>query len=301
MTKFQKIQKALGIIPFYSTIFIAIVTYIVLFKNKATMKYWLKYGIICSASIGIVYVINRYVMTGAHLFLNILVSGLILFLTNIFLVEMQIKIKESVIQSTPKSELINNTKKESNPLCCFIKKYKYQVIVCSIIVLIFLIVVIVSLRMISLYESRVIKDINGSEDYSLAVITQDQINDTHINDYHAVMVSSSYDGENSEVSDRKYKNSDYEQVNMSCKSFSGIKIFNATKTKSNSVTFEISSKVLSGNFAIMVFVDGVFYSDVTINSIEKITVNDSSDKTILIKIIGEDANIQVNVQRNFEK
>ena len=64
MTKFQKIQRISSIIPFWSTIFVAIFTMIKLKRQKASKKLWAYFILTFFVSGSIVYLLNTVIMTG---------------------------------------------------------------------------------------------------------------------------------------------------------------------------------------------------------------------------------------------
>lgn len=314
MSKFQKTQKWLSFIPYYSTLFIAIVTYVVMTKNKAKFKQWVKYSIICVLSVIAVYILNEYLMTGEHIVLNVIASGALLFLTNSFLIELQMKCLNSV-KTTDAEEKVNDENVSQNKtegyksnkpgsFSDFCKKHKIALIITSCIlatVLIFgLIIGLIVAKLVKSYNEDVIKDINGVSDYSLAVITQDKIDSIEYEKYFSFMSGYSFNGERSDIEDKRLREVDHTESSASAKSFNGVKMLNATKTESNVIEYEITSSVESGNFAIMIYIDDVYYSNVNINTTEKITLENISGKTVLIKIIGEDANMRVVAVRDIK-
>lgn len=322
MTKFQKIQKWLSLIPYHSTIFIAIVTYVVMAKNKAKFKQWVKYSIICVLSIVAVYILNEYIMTGKHMVLNFLASGALLFLTNTFLIELQIKCQNTVKTVEAEKNVNNevfdevvgavvsdnttniNEPKQRLTFSAFCKKHSIALSitagVLATVLILGLIIGLIFAKIEKSYRENVIKDINGESDYSLAVITKEQIDINKYGDYSSFNVGYSNDGKSSDIDDRQYREADYTRTSYRAKSFNGIRITNATKTESNVIEYEITSTVESGNFAIMIYIDDEYHSEVNINTTERITLENVSGKTVLIKIIGEDANMRVEVVREIK-
>ena len=315
MSNFQKIQKWLSLIPLYSTVFIVIVTYVVMAKNKAKFKQWVKCSIVCVLSVVVVYVLNTYLMTGEHPVLNVLASGVLLFLTNLYLIELQMKCQNTV--KTIKAEknvndeaVLDNTdnvyQTEQRPsFSAFCKKHKIALIITSSIlatVLVWgLIIGLIIAKVEKSYREDVIQDINGESDYSLAVITQEQIDSTKYDKYVSFNSGGSADGQKSDIKDNRLREVDRSRSSVRAKSFNGIRILSATKTEADTIAFEITSTVESGNFEIMIYIDDVYYSDVNINTTEKLTIENISGKTILIKIIGENANMRVEATRDIKK
>ncbi len=95
LTKFQKLQKWLSVIPFWSTFFITFVTMIVLKKEKAPGKLWFFFMLTFFISGIVVYLVNAFLMTGQHIILNLIVSGLLLAVTNFLFVDIQVMSKQA--------------------------------------------------------------------------------------------------------------------------------------------------------------------------------------------------------------
>lgn len=98
MTKFQKIQKWSSIIPFHSTIFVAVVTYVILSKHKAKMEHWMKFVFCPVLSVCGIYLVNNHMLVDVPTWIQILVCGLILFFVNCYYIEMQIACKKDWIK-----------------------------------------------------------------------------------------------------------------------------------------------------------------------------------------------------------
>ncbi|MBE6672432.1 MAG: hypothetical protein E7599_02790 [Ruminococcaceae bacterium] len=90
MTKFQKIQKWSSIIPFHSTIFVAVVTYVTLAKYKAKIEYWVKFVLYSVIAVCGTYLIYNCMLADTSTLIQIAVCGLILYFVNCYYIEMQI-------------------------------------------------------------------------------------------------------------------------------------------------------------------------------------------------------------------
>lgn len=291
MSRFQKIQKWLSVIPFYSTLFIAVVTYIKLHKAKVSAKFWIKYILTFVLSFLSVIILNEVFMTGKNPVLNIIVSGLVFTCANFYFVELQTKCT-TVEEKQNMSGIIDDNNKPSG-FITFAKKYKFLLI--TIVILVGL--GCVCLRVFYIQQTSIIEDTNGADDFSLNTITAEMIEKTKYSDYTSFVSSSGYDGKPSAIKDKRFESADYDQTRQSAESFNGIMIANATKTSMSNVSLEITSTVESGNLAISVYVENDFYCDVNINSTEKVMLDNISGKMIYVKVAGENAKMSVSVTR----
>lgn len=291
MTKFQKIQQYLGIIPFVPTIFIFVISIIELKRNKAGKIAWVKLFCGLAAAIASIVVLNTVIMTGENPFLNVLASGLLCWLANLWFVHLQCKCTEQ-----------NHNAGISVPP---IKK--------DIIILVALLVLFLSFvfgnviwrlaAVVIEHNEKTIADTNGATDFSLQTITEQEIVATSFGGTQ-IYWSSTHEGNQSDISDafedRFIKELDYDKIRTKAQEFSGVDDVHATKTNSQSLTLTIKSTVTEGNFAIVIVVDGSFYCSVDINQTKSITLDDIAGKTVLVKIAGESAEYQIEVERTYD-
>lgn len=278
MSKFQKWQKFSSIIPVISTGFVAIVTMAVLKRNKVSAKLWLYAILTLGLSTFAVFVLNVAVMSGENPLLNLLVSGLIYAIANIFLVDIQV-----ISTKTESTKEKHKKPKDANT--------KWVVICCAIVCAVGLGVMMVLL----FFPSIDIEDINGEQDTSLAVITRDELL-TLENHYSAFYNFSKQEGEQTKVTGT-LRNCDYEECSYSTKKISGVMTLQSTKTEAEQLTLDISSRLEKGNIRIVILVDGDYYTDVPINQTAKVTLTDISEKTVALKFGAESAALQISVKR----
>ena len=275
MKNFQKIQILSSVIPFWSTVFVAICSMVELKKNKASPKIWAYYILTFLASGSIVLLVNKFIMSGQHLLLNVLVTGLILAITNIIFVNLQCM---SAKTEQPKTR--GNT-----------QTYRIIFVVAGVLALIGCIVVLV----IYFQPTSHIEDINGADNTELAVIAQDEILSSQ-DVYTAFSLHTGYDGAKTHVVG-KMKDYDYEECSLSCKKLSGTYTLQATKTDANQLTLDITSQLDEGNMEIVIIVDGELYTSLPVNQEYSITLIDIAGKTILVKIAAESAKMEAYVKR----
>ena len=141
-------------------------------------------------------------------------------------------------------------------------------------------------------------DTNGEADYSLATLTLEDILDEWYG--YTMFASGSYgEGDGTNV-DHEWEDEDRDSRSIHAKSFSGVTVLQATKTDCATLTLDVTSTVESGNFRIVITVDGAYYCDVEINKTTQVVLNDIQNKTVLIKLAGESAKFRAEVSRTYE-
>jgi hypothetical protein len=286
-TKFQKTQQWISLIPFWSTLFIAIVTYIELYHKKAKFVYWIKYGLNLFVSAFVLALLNGVVMTGNHIILNVFASAALLVLTNCYFVQLQFE----VIQEDQDKKASSITKKQI-----------VIIIAAPIIFWMIGVTVFAGHRIIGAIKGNLdgkIEDTNGPDDFSVVTITEEELAKTDYSSYSAFFIGFSTEGSQSEVVDKNFIDVDFDKTAYSSSSLSGIYVANVTKTKSNSMSLRITSAVESGNAEIYVFVDNILYERVNINETSEIFLESISDKMIYVKVAGESAKISIDVERKI--
>lgn len=273
MTKFQKLQKLSSIIPFWSTAFVAIVTMFELKRRKASKKIWVYFILTFFLSGTTVYFLNAFIMTGQHILLNIIASGLILAVANILFVDFQ------VMSTQPH-------KRETN----FNKRILIYCIILGAVI-----AGITMLLSVLLAPSVDIEDINGSENTSLAVIDTSEILSS-MNNFSAFSSNMSKSGEHTGVTD-KLKEYDYDEVTFRCKKISGVKTLQVTKATSDQLTLEINPQLEAGNMEIVIIVDGEYYDSVAANKISSVVLTGIMGKTVIVKMAAESAKVDVSISR----
>lgn len=292
-SKFQKVQLWLSIVPIYSTIFIMLVTYYTLWKRKEKLKNWLFFFLIVVLSIALPVGVNS-LMSGRFLILNVLITAGVGLIPNMLLVELQTMKPQT---TTPASvEKTESTKSVIVP-------YKRLLFVSFLVFIVIFAFVYVGNNLYNIFkehEKNTIPDINGADNYALAVLTDEDVLRVD-EDYTMLWYGETQNGNQSEISDLNLVSHDYDSLSFSASSVSGIKLFHATKTSANSLKLQITSSVESGNLAIYVLVDGEIYANVPIDDTQEIILKDIQGKIILVKIAAEDAKIRVEVIRSFDE
>jgi len=278
MTKFQKIQKISSIVPFYSTFFVAFVTMFELKRHKASAKMWFFFVATFFLSWIAVYILNAFIMTGQHIILNVIASGLVLAVANVLFVDFQ------VMCSTVHPEKAPMAKSMIVVICCVLA----GVITIGGVVLLLL-----------LHSPSVdIEDVNGSQNTNLATIDMNEILTT-IDHFSAFSSYTSYDGTNTNVVG-DLKEYDHTEVVFHCKKISGIKTLHATKTTCDQLTLVIESELKTGNMEIVIMVDDEYYDHVPINQASTVLLTDITNKTVVVKMAAESAEMNISVQRTAE-
>ena len=96
MTKFQKIQLAVSILVYWSTIFIAIITMIQISKkHHGTSWIWVRFGIVLAGTMALSFFVTKALMTGLHPVLNYIAAGMILSVANVSMVKMQKEVQSN--------------------------------------------------------------------------------------------------------------------------------------------------------------------------------------------------------------
>ena len=293
MKKKHIAQLVSSIIVGLSTFIIAIITVVSICGNKGIDKKTKNKNVkkvfiaIASAILGIV-LINGVLMTGERLYLNYIATAAFLFGVNYYLVELQIKkTNDSSDDSVPPPK-----EKPS-------KKKIFIILGISFVALWILFFAGFSayriIKIIKLKDDE-LPDLNGPEDYSLYLLSEEEVVKTY--DYVAFLTSEGQYGESTNV-DKDHKYYDYDKVNFQAKHFSGVKVLQATNISDDYCTFKINSEVNSGNFDIVIIVDGELHSKVDINQETIISLEGIKDKTVLVKIAGESAECRIEVERNI--
>ena len=285
MTKFQKIQIASSIIPVFSTAFVTFVTMFDMKRRKASFKHWVYLMLIFFLSGIVAWLVTTFLMTGQHLFLNYIVTGLIFFLANYLMVELQMTVAKE--QTTPECSPEQETKKRVSN-----KTIVWVAIVAGIVLSAIMLLVVV---MILISGPPKIEDMNGIENTNLATITVDEV----INkgqSYTAFVCSESLKGERTDVTGNLEK-FDYDCALLRSKSISGVAILNATKTTADQLVLEINSEVKAGNMEIVITVDGEYYQSVAVNQTCTVTLSGVANKVVLVKMGAESAEMEVTVNR----
>ena len=277
MTKFQKFQRISSIIPFYSSFFVFTVTMIELKKQKASTKLWLYFTLVFGGAVVFTYLLNQYVMTGQHLLLNYIATGLLLAAANILCVDIQVMCHREI---TP-----------AKSAHCSVRWIVYAS-------LILIVIAVICLIGMYLFPSVEIEDMNGPNRSNVVTITKDRIISTD-NNYSALGAIFTSSGSATSVTGELEKY-DYDVCYYSYKNISGIKTLHATKSAQNNLTLAISSTLESGNMELFLIIDGQYYDSIQANESKTVILNNISCKTVVIKMAAESARVKVSISRKIE-
>lgn len=174
---------------------------------------------------------------------------------------------------------------------------KKLIALCVSISVAVMIAVLVAVIILVASESKFV-DTNGPENFALTEITRDEI----LGEYHSYrtsMVSERHSGRHTNISGTRLRDCDYDHIKRSFGKIHGVIILQATKISGNTLTLNIDSSVESGNAEIVIIVDGEYYGSVDVNENQTVTLQDVSNKEVLVKLAGEGAKIKVDVTRTY--
>ena len=174
-------------------------------------------------------------------------------------------------------------------------KRKIIIIVCIIVAV--LIIVGVWIARYNYEMSMHFDDINGDDDKSLALITDEMIN-RYIEDYRAYKRHVSRKTDNEVRVSGYYEDCDRSFIETRIGKLSGLYVCNAYKGIGKDVTYKINSTVKSGNFRIVITDEecNILY-DIPIDRKHELTFFAEKDQCYYVKFIGESAEIDVTVER----
>ena len=113
------------------------------------------------------------------------------------------------------------------------------------------------------------------------------------------MVSERHSGHHTNIIGTRLRDYDYDYISRSFGKIHGVVILQATKISENTLTLNINSSVETGNAEIVIMVDGEYYCSVDVNQDRSITLENISDKEVIIKLAGEGAKIKIDVSRIY--
>ena len=174
---------------------------------------------------------------------------------------------------------------------------KESVIILCVVALIVIFILWRVLSVVVYHKNTAIADTNGEANFSLNTLTQEDILSER---YGYTMYASGTRSEGNRTNvGHEWEEEDRDIRSMSAKSFSGVTILQSTKVSTDTLILDINSTVDSGNFRIVITVDGVYYDEVEINQNVRIELNNIQNKTVLIKLAGESAAFQASVSRSY--
>ena len=258
MTKFQRIQQISSVIPFASSGFVFVATYIELARKRARMKYWLLFILIWALAFLAVCVVDRYLMSGQFPVLNILASGGLMALANLFSVDLQVKCKSSDRA---------------------IAKY-WRVIGITVVAVVLAVIVVTTMIVFLFKGMEHIPDTNGPEDTGVTAYTMEQLC-TAPDQYRAYMSGSSYTGDKGVFHAKK---------------FSGLETILTVTPKAGTLVLDADAQLVSGNMEVVILVDGTYHSHIPLNAPQEILLEDVAGKPVSVRFAAESAEMSLSVE-----
>lgn len=282
MKKVQKLQFFLAVIPYISTPVILVLSIISLKRNQASFKKWVYFYLILFSSVFGIGAIHEIMANREQAFVKFIVTALILTTVNILLIILQVT--SSSPNKVPAKE---QTSPAARPF-----PWKVLTIVISVVILAFISFFVLLKQMPDLFV-----DSNGAEDTSLTTITLEELLSPNQTGSHW-SVSTGESGDQTNVTGILRAN-DYDRTHISCRRTDGVSVLQATNIDSDALTLNIDSTVTRGNLEIIIMIEDEYYCYVPVNSVQCISLNNVSGKTVLVKMGAEGAEIDITVTREY--
>jgi len=151
---------------------------------------------------------------------------------------------------------------------------------------------------ISLTSESDFIDTNGPENFALTEITREDIL-SEDNSYTSFVSSASHSGHHTNIIGTRLRDCDYDHISRSFGKVHGVVILQTTKISGNTLTLNISSSIESGNAEIVIIVDGKYYCSVDVNQNQSITLQNVSNKEVIVKLACEEAKMKIDVTRVY--
>jgi len=132
----------------------------------------------------------------------------------------------------------------------------------------------------------------------------DEMSDSEIinipSDYSGFLGGKNYSGEQSlGFDDRRYKEADYDKITRQYQSMSGMTILSATRARNCTVDYTINAELTKGRIRIVVIIDNKIVEDFSSGGEYKRSYCLEGTKNIIIKLLAEEAQFKVTVERNI--
>jgi hypothetical protein len=142
------------------------------------------------------------------------------------------------------------------------------------------------------------EDLNGEEDHSLAVLTEDDICAEN-NVSYCVVYGFSPTGERSFLAEEYWHDADIVEANA-VTPLSGVALLQLTYGKEDTVTFTVECTRTKGNVRIVLLDENLtIIHDFNIMETSRYTVHNAKGKEFEIRVAGESAEFTVQVSREF--
>lgn len=203
-----------------------------------------------------------------------------------------------VEKETFHSEEIKKVLRDYLDSCGYQRAVNKKLIALCVSIPVVVIVAILIAVIVSATSKSDFVDANGPENFALTEITRENILSKD-NNYRSSVGSASHSGRHTNIIGTKLRDCDYDHISKSFGKIHGVVILQATKISGNTLTLNISSSVESGNAEIAIIVDGEYYCSIDVNQARSVTLQDISDKEVLVKLAGEEAKMKIDVTRVY--
>lgn len=188
------------------------------------------------------------------------------------------------------------------------KKRKKALLLCimlPIIMALLISVAVIASVVTMILNTTKYEDTNGEDNFELCHITiEDIVGDEIMGDeigYNVWGGMSTHSGSRTYIGDETLKDFDYDETERSFERLDGVVVLQATRIYKNSLTLEIDSEIKSGNAEIVIIIDGKYHSSVDINKCSFVKLNNIYSKEVVIKLAGESAKGEVEVERRYKE
>jgi hypothetical protein len=196
------------------------------------------------------------------------------------------------------SEEIKKVLRDYLDSCGYQKIVNKKLIALCIAVPVAVILAILIGVIISLASESTFVDTNGTDNFALTEITQDDILSKD-NNYRSLMVSEKHSGHHTNIIGTRLRDVDYDYISRSFGKIHGVIILQATKISGNTLTLNINSSIELGNAEIVIIIDGEYYCSVDVNQDQSIKLQGISNKEVIVKLAGEGAKMKIDVTRVY--
>ena len=196
------------------------------------------------------------------------------------------------------SEEIKKVLRDYLDSCGYQRVVNKKLIALCVSIPVVVIVAILIAVIISLTSESDFIDTNGPENFALTEITREDILSKD-NNYRSSVGSASHSGHHTNIIGTRLRDCDYDYISKSFGKIHGVVILQATKISGNTLTLNISSSIESGNAEIVIIVDGEYYCSVDVNQHQSITLQNVSNKEVIVKLAGEEAKMKIDVTRVY--
>ena len=174
----------------------------------------------------------------------------------------------------------------------------------KVIIIVIIVLAAAAMAYISLFphfEALInqIKDTNGADDISPAILTEEELRQNpYAEKYYCLGAKFKHNTKTASGVNGEFEERDSDYYEIQFKKMSGVYIANAYLGSGNTVTFEVDSKLTSGNLRIVITNEsGEFLFDIDANTKDSVQFVSEEGKVYYLKFIGESATFTSVVTR----